>query len=105
MPRTVPITVIGRTFEITCDEGQENDVQSLARQVDNRANALMRSVGQAGDTRLLVMVALSFADELAEARRTGVIAAAPSDTDASLADSIDALAGRIDAIAARLQNA
>ena len=111
MSATVSITIVGRSYEISCDEGQEDYVTSLAGDIDRRAGTLLRSVGQVGDARLLVMVALLMADEITELRRGKGAAAAANAAladqaaDAPLADGIEAMARRIEAIAERLEKA
>ncbi|HIJ39319.1 MAG TPA: cell division protein ZapA [Rhodospirillaceae bacterium] len=106
MASTVLVTIVGRSYEISCDDGQEDYLKSLAAEVDQRAADLLRSIGQVGDARLLVMVSLLMADELTELRRfkaggQEINAAA----DMALAGGIDSLARRIDTIAERLQKA
>lgn len=108
MTATVSITIVGRSYEVSCDEGQEEYLQTLAAELDRRADTLLRSVGQVGDARLLVMVALLMADEIQELRRGKDSAARPlpdEAADAALADGLDGLAERIEAIAERLERA
>jgi cell division protein ZapA len=116
MASTVSVSIVGRAYELNCDPGQEDYLRSLAEDVDHRATELLRLVGQVGDARLLVMVALSMADEMVDLKRTvdrqaeGLEAAAapaiPSDSaDALLAGGIEALARRIEAIADHLEKA
>jgi cell division protein ZapA len=106
MAATVSITIVGRTYEISCDEGQEEYVKALAAEVDHRAANLLRSVGQVGDARLLVMVCLLMADELSEMRRNSASSHTFDEgADGSVAGGIDALTRRIDAIAERLEKA
>lgn len=107
MASTVSLTIVGRSYEISCDDGQEDYLRSMAVEVDRRAGDLLRSVGQVGDARLLVMVALLMADELNDLRRR----LSPDGADQAkaaelaLAGGIDALTSRIEAIADRLRNA
>lgn len=108
MATTVSITIVGRAYEISCDDGQEDYLKSLAVEVDRRAGDLLRSVGQVGDARLLVMVTLLMADEISELRRRLAPDGAnvdPRVADLALAGGIDSLVRRIEAIADRLQNA
>jgi cell division protein ZapA len=108
MVATVNIMVVGRTYEISCDEGQEDDVRALAAEVDRRAADLLKAVGQVGDARLLVMVGLMMADEIAELRRrdgAGGGQLAPDDVDIALSARLDVLAKQINAIADRLEKA
>jgi len=60
------ITVNGRSYQIACEEGQEKHLGELGAYLDKRVKDLVGQVGQVGDTRLLVMVALLIADELSE---------------------------------------
>ncbi len=107
MAVTVSITIVGRSYDVSCDEGQEDYLRTLAAEVDRRAAALLRSVGQVGDARLLVMLSLLMADEITELRRGRGNAAveAAAAADAALAGGLDALTRRIDAIADRLEKA
>ena len=65
----VSVTINGRVYRMACDDGQEDHLARLARELDGRIGRLRDSFGEIGDTRLTVMAALMVADELAEARR------------------------------------
>ncbi len=105
MASTVTVSIVGRSYEVSCDAGQEEHVRHMAGEVDRRANELLRQVGAVGEARLLVMAALVMADEIADLRQA-VRDAAGSDAgeDASFAEGLRALAGRVDAIARRLES-
>ena len=62
----VSVTINGRGYQIACDDGQEPHLTQLGQYVDKRVQELVQAVGQVGDSRLLVMVSLLIADELAE---------------------------------------
>lgn len=100
MAAQVSISIVGRTYEIACDEGQEQAVMALARDVDKRATELMRSVGQVGDARLLVMLALLMADEIGDMRR--LLGQSDHPGDVRLAQGIEQMARRIEAMADKL---
>ena len=57
----------GRTFTITCDDGQEARTRRLAQYVDAKVGQFVANVGQVGDAKLLLLTALVIADELADA--------------------------------------
>jgi cell division protein ZapA len=106
----VDVTINGRTYQIACDDGQEQHLVALAAYVDRRVGELTAAMGQIGDARLLVMASLLIADELAEIQAAGAEGTAQSSTlpanmEATLADGIEALARRIEEIAARLEAA
>jgi cell division protein ZapA len=60
-------TIAGRQFRLACEDGQEEHLQSLAKDIDQRIISLRRKFGEIGDTRLTVMAALMLADEMNEA--------------------------------------
>lgn len=64
----------GRSYKISCEEGQEAHLAVLARGIDEHVTALKGRFGEIGDTRLTIMAALLVADELHEmrARATGL---------------------------------
>ncbi len=63
----VKIKINGRSYEIACDDGQEEHVMRLGKYVDKKVSELAGQVGQVGDARLLVMASLMITDELSEA--------------------------------------
>ncbi len=101
------VTVNGHSYQITCDDGQEDHLRALAGLVDDRVGELVASVGQVGDMRLLVMTSLLLADEVSEAKDT-LLDLREEETkagekaqldEAVLAAGIETLAERIEAIA------
>ena len=62
----VNVTINGRQFRMACEDGQEDHLQQLAKDLDERIVALRGQFGEIGDARLTVMAALTVADELAE---------------------------------------
>lgn len=65
----VNVTINGRVYRMACDDGQEDHLARLARDLDARIARLRESFGEIGDTRLTVMAALMVSDELAETKR------------------------------------
>jgi cell division protein ZapA len=59
--------IAGRQFRLACEDGQEEHLQALAKDIDQRVIDLRRKFGEIGDTRLTVMAALMLEDELVEA--------------------------------------
>ncbi|MFZ0846707.1 MAG: cell division protein ZapA [Pseudolabrys sp.] len=66
---TVNATIAGRQFRLACEDGQEDHLLALARDIDERIESLRKKFGEIGDTRLTVMAALMVSDELSEASR------------------------------------
>jgi cell division protein ZapA len=63
----VNVMVNSRAYTIACDDGEEDHLRELAGHVDSKVKELLTSVGQVGETRLLLMAALLIADEHHEA--------------------------------------
>ena len=104
MPQ-ISITINGRTYPVACNEGEEQRIRDLARTIDSKVASFARSVGQAGEARLLVLAALVLADELAEANEAlrGLRAQAPAADGTAIAAGVDRLAARVEAVATRLE--
>ena len=64
----VSVTIAGHVYRMACTEGEEEHLQELARQFDDRIEMLRQNFGEIGDQRLTIMAAITVADELAEAR-------------------------------------
>ncbi len=62
----VSVTINGRQFRMGCEDGQEEHLTELARELDARIADLRGKFGEIGDSRLTVMAALTIADELTE---------------------------------------
>ncbi len=64
----VVVTIAGRTYRMACEDGQESHIEALAAHVDSKMAGLKTGFGEIGDQRLVVMAAITIADELAEAK-------------------------------------
>ncbi|MGO9135497.1 MAG: cell division protein ZapA [Methylovirgula sp.] len=64
----VSVTIAGHAYRMACAEGEQARLQGLARQIDERIEMLRRNFGEIGDQRLIIMAAITVADDLAEAR-------------------------------------
>jgi cell division protein ZapA len=116
MPQ-VSVTINGRQFRMTCEEGEEARLLRLAEDLDARIVNLRTRFGEIGDTRLTVMAALTVADELAEVKErlqrlepelatlqdASVVSADRAQaTQAAVVAALNAAAERIEAITRRL---
>lgn len=90
----VSVTINGRQFRMACEDGQEDHLMKLARDLDGRIEELRKKFGEIGDSRLTVMAALTVADELAE---TSVRIKRLEEELAAVQDARTAAAGRDEA--------
>jgi cell division protein ZapA len=108
----ISLTVNGRPFAVTCDDGQEARIRRLGQYVDAKVADFVGSLGQIGEARLLLLAALVIADELADANealqseRSGARTAEAEAKAAAgaAASSVNGLAQRVEAIAARAES-
>ena len=63
----VTVTIHGKQYRMACEEGQEAQLTTLAKDLDQRVEQLKKNFGAIGDMRLIVMAALTIGDELFEA--------------------------------------
>lgn len=110
----INLTVMGREYEVACDDGQEAHVRGLGAYIDERVRELADSVGRIGESRLLLLATLMIADDLFEARKALDRAAkAGAETPAGngqdqgddIAEQLEACAARLEALAGRLEGA
>ena len=96
----VLVTINGQSYQLACRDGEEAQIEALARYVDSKVSGLVDSLGNLGDSRLLMMSALIIADELMEARQANEAAEGEA-----IAEKLEAAAATIEDIAARLESA
>ncbi len=63
------VTIAGRTYRMNCDEGEEAHIELLAKLVDAKIESLRGAFGEIGDQRIVVMAALTIADEFSAAQK------------------------------------
>ena len=96
----VTIRLNGQPYQMGCDAGQEEHIETRGREVDVVISQLTQSVGQIGEARLLAMAALIIADRKPD-NDSGALAAVPVDSLVS-PDQLDQLAEQLEAMAGRV---
>ena len=106
----VEIKVNDRSYKVTCENGQEDRLQELARYFDRYVSEIAGDLGQIGDARLMLLGALTICDELfemrariAESKDNGAVL--DPQTLAGANRVIEAAAKRVNAMSERLTEA
>jgi cell division protein ZapA len=60
----VTVTINAKTYNLACDDGEEEHLTELAREIDRRVAKLKSDLGQGDETRLMLMAGLTIADDL-----------------------------------------
>ncbi len=110
MPQ-VSVKINGYSYSVGCEEGQEQHLAAMSREVENRIDSIKALGSQSGEARLLVLAALLMADELHDLRieadglRTTASrpARAKADGEAAAAKRLAKLAVRAEQIAGELE--
>ena len=102
----VSVTIDGRKYRLACNEGEEARLETLAGVIDDKIGEMRASFGEIGDQRLIIMAALTIADNLAEAREEAeaerLCSAAAQERAQTVALRLDELGSRLEAVASRL---
>ena len=116
----VNVTISGKTYRMACDDGQEEHLESLGRQLGETIELLRGQFGEIGDQRLTVMAAITLADRYSEAERrlaqleaevTGLeearaaVAERADSREFGIAEAMEDLAERLETLAGRLNGA
>ena len=111
----VNVRVNGYNHTIGCKDGEEQHVQDLVAQLEEKVRVIRSMGGQFSESRMLLHVALLFADEaadlridLARMRSQGGQAAPqlipqPAEPDPRLAERLSRIAERIEGIAGAIE--
>jgi cell division protein ZapA len=110
----VNLRVNGYNHTIGCKDGEEQHVQDLVGQLEEKVRVIRSMGGQFSESRMLLHVALLFADEandlridLARMRSQGGAAGgtipAPPPADPRLAERLSRIAERIEGIATAIE--
>jgi len=108
----VNITISGRNYGISCQDGQEQRVHDLGAYVDQRLKSIAKAGAATNESHLLVLTALMLSDEVFDLKENVgstsqqlQSAQANQNNEEEVAGAITQLAERIDQIAKRIQAA
>lgn len=94
----VAITIAGRTYQVACRAGEEDNLLAAARMVDAKSREALAGLGTLSETRQLLFASLLLADQLLDKPGAGT----PT-LDPGLAPRVDKLAERIESLAGTLE--
>ena len=60
----VTLSINGRDYGISCDDGQEQRVQDLGMYVDSRLRDIAKAGAASNESHLLVLTSIMLADEI-----------------------------------------
>jgi cell division protein ZapA len=100
MAALIDINIAGRTYQVACREGEEENLRAAARLVDGKAREALAGLGTLSEARQFLFASLLLADQLMDKNPQ---AAAASGPDPALVDRAESLASRLEALADQLE--
>lgn len=99
----IDLHVAGRIYNLSCRDGEEDNLIRLAALVDRKCNEATQALGVMAEPRLLFTASLLLADELNAARST--ISAVPATDASDVEQRILDMAERVENLCASLEGA
>ncbi|HUP68033.1 MAG TPA: cell division protein ZapA [Sphingomicrobium sp.] len=103
MAALVDLTIAGRTYQVACREGEEDNLRAAARLVDGKSREALSGLGTLSEARQFLFASLLLADQLIDKSPEAAAAAVPAAPDPALANQAEALAARLESIAEALE--
>jgi cell division protein ZapA len=108
MATMVDLTIAGRTYQVACREGEEENLRAAARLVDGKSREALSGLGTLSEARQFLFASLLLADQLIEGKPEAAAAPpepiAPAGPDPALILRAESLADRLESLAMALEN-
>jgi cell division protein ZapA len=104
MAAMVDLAIAGRTYQVACREGEEENLRAAARLVDGKSREALAGLGTLSEARQFLFAALLLADQIIEKRPEAATPPPPTGPDLELVRSAEALAARLESLAATLES-
>ncbi len=101
MAALIDISIAGRTYQVACREGEEENLRAAAQLVDGKSREALAGLGTLSEARQFLFASLLLADQLIEKRPEAAAASLP---DPALVERAESLADRLESLAAQLEN-
>ena len=107
MASLIDLNIAGRTYQVACRDGEEENLRAAARLVDGKSREALAGLGTLSEARQFLFASLLLADQLIDKRPEAAAAATlapPTPPDPILVERAEALANRLELLAAQLEN-
>src|SRR5687768_3636014 len=103
----VDLIIAGRSYQIACREGEEENLKAAARLVDAKSREALAGLGTLSEARQLLFASLLLADQLLDKKpgseAVSAPAPAPAALDPALVRRAESLADRLESFADSLE--
>jgi len=112
MATMLDLNIAGRTYQVACREGEEENLRAAARLVDGKSREALAGLGTLSEARQFLFASLLLADQLIDDKPEAAAAApsppppapALSQPDPAVVLRAEALADRLESLAMALEN-
>jgi cell division protein ZapA len=106
MAAMVDLTIAGRTYQVACREGEEENLKTAALLLDAKSREALSGLGTLSEARQFLFAGLLLADQLIDKQPEAAAAAAAPDAepDPELVHRAEALAARLESLAEALEH-
>ena len=110
MATMVDLTIAGRTYQVACREGEEENLRAAARLVDGKSREALAGLGTLSEARQFLFASLLLADQLVDTNPEATSSPPPlppepvARPDPALILRAESLADRLESLAMTLEN-
>lgn len=109
MATMLDLNIAGRTYQVACREGEEDNLRAAARLVDGKSREALAGLGTLSEARQFLFASLLLADQLIDNKPEAAIASPPPPPPTERPDPqtilrAEALADRLETLAMALEN-
>src|SRR5690349_13741708 len=98
MSALIDISIAGRTYQVACREGEEENLRAAARLVDGKSREALAGLGTLSEARQFLFASLLLADQLID-NHPDAAPPPPPEPDLELVNRAEALAARLESLA------
>src|SRR3982750_4618429 len=107
MAALVDVNIAGRSYQVACREGEEDNLRAAARLVDGKSREALAGLGTLSETRQFMFAALLLADQLIDKdpddAAASVAPSLPAGPDPAVVSRAASLAERLESLADALE--
>ena len=104
MAALIDLNIAGRTYQVACREGEEENLRAAARLVDGKSREALSGLGTLSEARQFLFASLLLADQLIDKNPEAAAAATPPPPDPALVERAEALANSLEMLAVELES-
>ena len=104
MAALIDLNIAGRTYQVACREGEEENLRAAARLVDGKSREALGGLGTLSEARQFLFASLLLADQLIDKQPGSAAPIPPATPDPALVERAESLAMRLESLAAQLES-